>query len=79
MSEGEKMGAEHDQTPLLVGEYSGEEMVARWTSLFNHLQNVHTHDDPTLPEVSPCSLQKHQQIAKRLVCTVIQQIIIKSM
>lgn len=43
MSEGEKMGAEHDQTPLLVGEYSGEEMVARWTSLFNHLQDVHTH------------------------------------
>ncbi|XP_033956100.1 uncharacterized protein [Pseudochaenichthys georgianus] len=29
---------------------SGPEKVARWTSLVNHLQNVHVHDDPLFPK-----------------------------
>ncbi|XP_034084827.1 uncharacterized protein LOC117554483 isoform X2 [Gymnodraco acuticeps] len=29
---------------------SGPEKVARWTSLINHLQNVHVHDDPLFPK-----------------------------
>lgn len=27
----------------------GPEKVAKWKSLFNHIQNVHTHDDPVFP------------------------------
>lgn len=29
---------------------SGPEKVAKWTSLINHLQNVHVHDDPIFPK-----------------------------
>ncbi|KAG1953552.1 hypothetical protein F2P79_010041 [Pimephales promelas] len=29
---------------------SGPEKVAKWTSLINHLQNVHTHDNPIFPK-----------------------------
>ncbi|XP_026080665.1 uncharacterized protein LOC113057435 isoform X2 [Carassius auratus] len=29
---------------------SGPEKVAKWTSLVNHLQNVHTHDNPIFPK-----------------------------
>ncbi|XP_008298193.1 uncharacterized protein LOC103370809 isoform X2 [Stegastes partitus] len=29
---------------------SGAEKVAKWKSLVNHLQNVHTHDDPLFPK-----------------------------
>lgn len=28
----------------------GPEKVAKWKSLFIHIQNVHTHDDPVLPK-----------------------------
>lgn len=28
----------------------GPEKVAKWKSLFNHIQNVHTHDDPLFPQ-----------------------------
>lgn len=27
----------------------GDTIVAKWKSLANHLQNVHTHDDPLFP------------------------------
>ncbi|XP_068077615.2 uncharacterized protein isoform X2 [Danio rerio] len=30
---------------------SGPEKVAKWTSLINHLQNVHTHDNALFPSV----------------------------
>ncbi|KAK7925161.1 hypothetical protein WMY93_007471 [Mugilogobius chulae] len=29
---------------------TGPEKVAKWTSLINHIQNVHTHDDPEFPK-----------------------------
>ncbi|XP_033992284.1 uncharacterized protein LOC117487734 [Trematomus bernacchii] len=29
---------------------SGPEKVARWTSVVNHLQNIHVHDDPLFPK-----------------------------
>lgn len=29
---------------------SGPEKVAKWTSLLNHIQDVHTHDDPLYPK-----------------------------
>lgn len=29
---------------------SGAEKVAKWTSLVNHIQDVHTHDDPLFPK-----------------------------
>ena len=28
---------------------SGGETVAKWTSLMNHIQNIHVHDDPLFP------------------------------
>ncbi|XP_010781443.1 uncharacterized protein [Notothenia coriiceps] len=31
---------------------SGPEKVARWTSVVNHLQNIHVHDDPLFPKCS---------------------------
>ena len=29
---------------------TGPEKVAKWTSLLNHVQNVHTHEDPLFPK-----------------------------
>lgn len=29
---------------------SGQEMVAKWTSVANHVQDVHTHDDDLFPD-----------------------------
>ncbi|KAG1928205.1 uncharacterized protein LOC120477297 [Pimephales promelas] len=29
---------------------SGTERVAKWTSILNHIQDVHTHDDPVFPQ-----------------------------
>src|SRR4029434_9892979 len=29
---------------------SGPERVAKWTSLLNHVQDIHSHDDPVFPQ-----------------------------
>lgn len=31
---------------------SGPERTAKWTSVINHLQDIHTHDDPLYPKCS---------------------------
>ncbi len=43
------------------GSSCGEETVARWTSLLNHIQNVHVHENQLFPEcVHPPSTDKHK-------------------
>lgn len=41
----------------------GEEMVAKWTSLINHVQNVHVHDNPSFPT---CEHAEHAGTSKWL-------------
>ena len=38
---------------------SGDEAVAKWTSVANHLQNVHVHDDPNYSEC------EHEAISRK--------------
>ncbi|XP_073700525.1 uncharacterized protein [Garra rufa] len=33
-----------------ISSKDGPEKVAKWKSLFNHIQNIHTHDDPVFPK-----------------------------
>ncbi|XP_067294166.1 uncharacterized protein [Pseudorasbora parva] len=40
---------------------NGEEMVAKWTSLLNHIQNVHVHENPLFPKcLHPPSADKNK-------------------
>ena len=39
---------------------SGREIVAKWKSVANHVQNVHTHDDEDFPECLHEPLQGDQ-------------------
>lgn len=43
------------------GSSNGEETVAKWTSLLNHIQNVHVHENPLFPKcLHPPSTDKNK-------------------
>ncbi|XP_027129110.1 uncharacterized protein LOC109136800 isoform X2 [Larimichthys crocea] len=44
------------------GSSSGEETVAKWTFLINHIQNVYVHDIPLFPKcIHPCTTDKNKK------------------
>lgn len=58
---------------------TGFEKVAKWTSLVNHIQNVHEHDDPLFPKCAhPIKVSTHRnKWFKPGLCYIINNIDIR--
>lgn len=40
-----------------AGSTSEPERIAKWAAILNHVRDVHTHEDPSLPQVRACDPQ----------------------
>lgn len=42
-----------------ISSSEGDERVARWCSVYNHIQNIHTHESPLFPRCTHGQLERH--------------------